>query len=287
MNVGCQLSMLRGLAWLRDHPAPTWDIVRLADEAWFFKMLLLRHGTGAISSAVWAEELDVRLDAILALDYASILAAREPLGADLHCQRALAAAMLAHLLHLCRRDWPQTATVINYVRRHVEENALDLFAVSALYNFCFDYNFQQIGLELPGNPRIVPALDELSTIGGLVEAAYYHTHIILFASRTLARELLEPHGLEPSLTFIRRHAGTVIRYGWIDLCAEFALCLSLLRDHGTEFACLVDTLIRLQRDDGRWTHPRCDDRQSRHCTMMAVLAQMEMVGPPAGRGGGL
>jgi len=191
----------------------------------------------------------------------------------------MGALMLAHLLRICRKDGAGTAEFVSRVKRHFVANADELFRISPLHNFCFDYNFRAMDLDMPGNPQTIPAFEELAGPGGLIIASYYHTHVILFASGTLSHDLASIDGLHDSLHFIRKHLRTVIRSRWVDLCAEFALCLSLCNSQDTDFAYLVNALVRLQSHDGRWSHPWYDDRQSRHSTMMSVLALLEALRP--------
>jgi hypothetical protein len=266
----------RGMAWLRNNPAPADDIVRLADEAWFYKMLLLRHGAFRTHEvAAWAKSLDHRLDAALRINVGTYLGPRDSRDSLAWCEQAMGALMLAHLLWLCRRDGAGTAEFVSHVHRHFAAYAKELFQVSPLHNFCFDYNFTEMGLNTPGNPQTIPTFENIAGTEGLITASYYHTHVILFAFGTFSREPANLDALNDSLRFIREHVRTVIRYGWIDLCAEFALCLSLCNSRNVDFAALVNALVRLQPEDGRWTHPWCDDRQSRHSTMMSILALLE------------
>jgi hypothetical protein len=72
----------------------------------------------------------------------------------------------------------------------------------------------------------------------------------------------------------------VIRHSLVDLCAEFAICLSICGARGPEFDDLVAALVRSQAADGAWSHPWYDGRQCRHATQMAVLALLE-AGPGA------
>jgi len=269
-------SVSRGMAWLASNPTPLGDIIQLADEAWFFKMMLLRHGAqDADDAATWAKALDQRLDIALGTDVQTRLRAPhvgEPLG---WCDQSMGALMLAHLLWLCRPDSAATRAYISTVHQHFMDNAQELYEISPLYNFCFDYNFSEMGLQAPEHCEAIPVIDGLWGTNGLIDECYYHTHVILFATGTFRREPVDLDSMDLSLLFIKEHTHLIIRYQWVDLCAEFALCLSICDHRDAEFSALIGAILRSQPETGRWTHPWCNDRQSRHCTMMAILALLE------------
>lgn len=274
-----------GMRWLRDNP-PTSDLLLpVADDVWFYEMLLLRHArTHPTQESQWASHRDTSLARMLKIAPDAYLA---NVTEDLWAEELVAVAMFAHLGFLLDPTAPATLDFVHRFLSYLDEQAHRLGSLPPLLAFCLAHNLREMGAKIPA--AVQAPVNEQLVVRGLtgpertLAAAYLHTHLILFAHGTYRRtpESLEPLG--PSFHFITEHTTVVAGYGWADLCAEFAICLSLAGRQDKDFWYLIDALVKLQSPDGRWTHPRIDERQSRHSTMMSVLALFE-VEEEAGRG---
>ena len=273
-----------GLRWLADHPVAPGPLLPRADDAWFDQMLLLRHGDRPwYGSRGRADQLDRTLAALLDEDpLARLDRPPGPAGAGGWAGWAedlLGAAMVAHLGSLRQPGTPALSRYLAAVREVLRARSGALAAVPPLPAFCLAYNLHELDVPVPAELRCPDG--EAAVVRGLagpermLTAAYYHTHVVLFAFGAFRRTPADLAPLAASLRFIRAHAAAVAGYGWADLCAEFAICLSLTGSGAGEFRRLADTLLRLQRADGGWSHPRCDERQNRHAATMAVLALLE------------
>jgi hypothetical protein len=272
------------LTWLDAAPAPADGYALLANETWFYRMLWTRHGErfGIVFGSDPRKAVDRRLDAALGQQVAAHLAARAAGPWAVWCEEAMGALMLAHLLHLCRPGDRCAQAFIGHVHQHFTTEAERLFRVSPLHRLCFDHNFREMGLPNPGVhvPRLRWGITDDQQ--RLVLDAYWHTHVILFATGTLSRPLGDPAMLEESICFITAQAPRIAAERWTDLCAEFALCLAVYGRRDGVFRMLIDTLMHTQEADGRWTHPSYSVSQTRHATMLSMLAVLEELWPHAG-----
>lgn len=294
------------LRWLRTGPdtAAARELLPLADEAWFYEMLLLRSARRLPGEAAhWARRRDELLDAAQRLDPLVRVRARPAGESGFHEGELVGASMLAHLLRLRR---PGVAAAERFIAR-----ALGVFAgdpawarsLPPLHALCLVHNLTESG-EAALARSLRPPRDADAASAGLsgperlLAQAYFHTHVVLFAFGTFRRIPENPSHLADSFAFVREHAAAVVRYGWADLCAEFAICLALRpalrhapcgeRDDGVGDGAaaqdrdlmrrLIDALHRLQLPEGHWSHPYADARQDRHSTMMAALALLETAG---------
>lgn len=274
-----------GMRWLLDHP-PTSDLLLpVADDIWFYEMLLLRHArTQPTQAPQWASLRDTSLAQVLKIDPDAYLGRVTEVS---WAEELVAVAMFAHLGFLLDSAAPATSDFVHKFLSHLDGQAHRLGSLPPLLAFCLAHNLREMDAKIPA--ALQASVNEEIVVHGLagpertLAASYLHTHLILFAHSTYRRtpDSLDP--LEPSFQFIREHTTLVARYGWADLCAEFAICLSLAGRQDKDFWYLIDTLIKLQSPDGRWTHPRINERESRHSTMMSVLALFE-VEEEAGRG---
>nr|AFJ68077.1 FAD-binding monooxygenase [Streptomyces nobilis] len=263
-----------------DGPLP---VLPLADEAWFYEMLLVRFASLCPEDTQgWRDRRDVLLDDACALpaDASRGVGEAAAHGADTWGADLLGAAMLAHLLRVRR---PGEAAAEWFVGQALEACARSLPAadrLSPLDALCLAYNLDEMGEHAMARALPVPVTADEAAAGltgpeRLLTQAYFHTHAVLFAFGTFRRTEADARPLRRNLRFLRRHAPTFERYGWADLCAESALCLSLCGARDEDFHRLVTTLLRLQRPQGDWNHPRIDARQARHSTMLAALALLE------------
>ncbi|QIB48388.1 hypothetical protein [Streptomyces aureoverticillatus] len=263
-----------------DGPRP---VLPLADEAWFYEMLLVRFASLCPDDTQgWRDRLDVLLDEACALPAGGSWHVGDAFaqGADAEGADLLGAAMLAHLLRVRR---PDAAAAERFVGQALEGCARSLPAadrLSPLYALCLAHNLDEMGEHAMARALPVPVTADEAAAGltgpvRLLTQAYFHTHAVLFAFGTFRRTTADPRQLRRNLHFLRTHAPTFERYGWADLCAESALCLSLCGARDEDFHRLVATLRRLQRPEGDWNHPRIDARQARHSTMLAALALLE------------
>lgn len=273
------------MRWLRDHPPPPGRLLPVADDIWFYEMLLLRHArTHPTQAAQWVRQRDTGLALMLNVAAEAYL---DNLTEDAWAEELIAVAMFAHLGSLLDPRAPATSDYVHRFLSYLDDRADRLGTMPPLLAFCLAHNLRELGARIPEAVQ-APVTEDL-VVRGLtgpertLAAAYLHTHLILFAHGTYRRtpDSLEP--LAPSFRFIEEHTSIVAGYGWADLCAEFAICLSLAGRQDRDFWYLIDRLIKLQSPDGRWTHPRIDERQARHSTIMSVLALLE-VAEDAGRG---
>jgi hypothetical protein len=276
-----------GLRWMREHPAAPEPLLPVADEVWFYQMLLLRHAARFPDQAAgWEHLLDRALAPALRVDpqcrLSSLLVQGDRVGWS---DELLGAAMVAHLGWLRQPRSPDTLRRVAGLCESISADSGAIAALPPLHAFCLAYNLREMRLAVP-DALCTP--DERTVVRGLsgperlLAAAYFHTHVVLFAFGVYRRHPTDLGALSGSLRFIRAQAPAVERYGWADLCAEFAICLSLTGTRDEQFHRLIGTLIRLQAADGRWTHPRADNRQARHSTMLSILALLEAA--PAGTG---
>jgi hypothetical protein len=283
-----------GLRWLREHAPDESQVLAIADDAWFYEMLLLRHADQHPDQATgWERSLDSCLAAAGRLDLRTCLR-HAPGDGDGDgdggvaewAEALLGVAMLAHLVELRYPDSPSARSHADILRECLSSQTGALARLAPLHAFCLAYTLTEMGLRAPGS--LCPLPDEHTVAAGLTGAertltvAYFHTHVVLFAFGTYRRCPADISSLSRSLEFIRQQARVVERYGWADLCAEFAICLSLCGIRDACFQRLVAALLRLRSPDGCWTHPWADARQARHSTIVSVLALLEAALPAAG-----
>jgi hypothetical protein len=261
--------------WLDRHPRKAGALLELADEAWFWRMVVLRHGPDDDRLGRVTLRVAACLDAAVREDVGQLLGAAREKGTAAHGDEALAALMLAHLLKNVRPDEPEAARFAGVVRAWVPMHRAELLDRSPLHALCLDYNWRG----LTGGPLASvqpPARWPGAPWERLLAASYYHTHVVLFASGTLRRRPDDSGSLAASLAFLRRNGERVLRLGWVDLCAEYALALSVCGGPGTLVEALQDALRAWQRPDGGWLAPAVGLRRARHAAMVATLALLEV-----------
>ncbi|MFJ1730843.1 hypothetical protein [Streptomyces sp. NPDC088254] len=267
-------------------PAPARrPLLPLADEAWFYAMLLERHFAQCPDDVPqWQSALDALLDQARGQDPAAALHDRHPADPYARGEELLGAAMLAHLLRIRHPGEPAAERFVARTLMSFGPPAPPVTGLAPLHALCLAHNLGELDEHALAR-ALRPPRDATEAATGLTGAerlltqAYFHTHLVLFAFGTFRRPEADPAPLADSLAFLRRHARTFERFGWADLCAETALCLSLCGERDEDFHRLLATLHHLQRPEGDWRHPRIDERQARHSTMMAALALLEAARP--------
>lgn len=269
----------RAHAWLAVNPAPPGDLAMLADEAWFYELLVRRHADDPRRDT-WRGQSAACLRGALALGVAAPdedEQRRDPWGA---CGRLVASVMLAHLLHV--RGLPDDRTAAFIERTVAAARASPrLLHLTSLHELVFRYNLGKLGVHVPPRAPPLAALALPAAVVRLLEG-YRHTHEVFFDSDAFAVPRL-PAARYPHVTaLIEASREAFEREGAHDLLGEFAYCLALLGQRASPtFTALVTFLLAAQGTDGTWTHPSYSEREVRHATWVGLLALEEARAPCA------
>jgi hypothetical protein len=271
-----EITIHQALNWIdSDTVLAEKKLPQLVDKAFFYHMLINRFPQSKLA-AEWKASLQKMI--LTAYDVVDIESFHTntprsfPEKYEL-CNQVDALLMLGYLGYSYKMDWHKTYAeeVLELIGEHKE----DIFNISFLFNYTYDYLLKEQGLPVPSELQINEGYQYLDDETSFIIKSYYYTHILLFNSAFFKKKVT--HDYKKVIDHIKESTDKVLSKKYTDLIGEYIWCLQLCNETSSEqYKHLANALISLQDESGFWSHSSYDIKSTRHATYVGIIALLGM-----------